>query len=239
MAELSPSSQKPRKLRFPLYLQIIVAMGVGLVVGPLLGRGAAGLGEIGRLVIQLIKAAATPLLFLAIIHAILKTEVRGRAALRLFFFAAVNASIAICIGLLISNVLQPGRTLSALATASPAATATYNKKIDLLATLGSYVPSSLVTPFAENLVLPIILLAVLLGFGLRRVRRQQLSTGGQAFRAVEDAVETLLQVMEVMLGWVINLIPFAVFGVVARAVGSTATGRSEAWPPTWPWGSVV
>lgn len=214
-----PESQAPRKRRFPLHLQIVTAMALGLLAGPLSRERALGLGELGTIVIQLIKAAATPLLFLAIVSAILKTEIRGRSALRLFFWAGLNASIALALGLTISNVFQPGRTLAHVTATNPEATAAYaNKKIDVLATLRSFVPSSLVTPFAENLVLSIILIAVLLGFGLRRARSEQLAAGVQAFRAVEDAVETLLRVMELVLGWFIKLIPFAVFGVVARAV---------------------
>jgi DAACS family dicarboxylate/amino acid:cation (Na+ or H+) symporter len=208
------------KPRFPLYLQVLVAMGVGLVVGPLLGASAAGLGEIGRLVIQLIKAAAAPLLFLAIVNAILRTEIEGRAALRLGFWAMINASIALGIGLLLSNVFKPGRALAGFAGTGGAAAAAYaDRKLDVVATISGFLPSSLVTPFAENLVLPIVVISVLLGFGLRRARREQLAAGGQAFRVVEDAAETLLRVLEVVLGWVTRLIPFAVFGVVAKAVG--------------------
>jgi len=206
--------------RFPLYLQIVVAIVLGLVVGPLLDKDAIGLGEIGKLVIQLIKAAATPLLFFAIVNAILKTEIQGRSALRLLFFATLNAAIALSIGLGISNLLHPGRSLVGFTPASEAAKATYaGKKVDLVSTLTNFIPSNVVTPFADNLVLSIVLLALLFGFGLRRARRDQLAAGSQAFRAIEDGVETMLRVMEVALGWVIRLIPFAVFGVVARAVG--------------------
>jgi DAACS family dicarboxylate/amino acid:cation (Na+ or H+) symporter len=189
-------------------------------VGPVLGKDAIGFGEIGKVVIQLIKAAATPLLFFAIVNAILKTEIRGRSALRLLFFATVNATIALSIGLAISNLLKPGRSLIGFTPASEAAQAAYaGKKVDLVSTLTGFIPSNVVTPFAENLVLSIVLLALLFGFGLRRARRDQVASGSQAFRAIEDGVETMLRVMEVALGWVIRLIPFAVFGVVARAVG--------------------
>jgi DAACS family dicarboxylate/amino acid:cation (Na+ or H+) symporter len=207
-------------LRLPLYVQIIIAMAIGVLIGPWVGKDAVWLGEIGRLVIQLIKAVATPLLFFAIVNAILKTEIQGRAALRLFFWATVNASIALTIGLLISNLLEPGRSFHDLGLVGPGAAAAYaNKKIDLLATLSTFVPSSVVTPFADNLVLSIILIAVLLGFGLRRARGEQLASGARGFQAVEDVVETLLRVTEVALGWIIRLIPFAVLGVVAKAVG--------------------
>lgn len=207
-------------LRFPLYAQILCATLVGLALGPLLGRDAALLGELGRVVVNLIKTAATPLLFFAIVSAILKTEIRGKTALRLLFWACLNASIALGIGLSLSNWLAPGRHLSTVVTPNPDAAAAYaSKKIDLLATLNTFVPSNFVTPFAENQVLTIVLIALLLGFGLRRARGLQLVRGEEAFRSIENGVETLLGVMEIVLGWVIRLIPFAVFGVVAKAVG--------------------
>jgi len=194
---------------------------LGLLVGPALGSKALVLGTLGKLVVQLIKAAATPLLFFAIVQAVLTTEIRGRAALRLLFFATSNACIALGIGLGLSNFFSPGQSLRSFsAGASSAASASYaNKKIDLLATLEGFVPTNLVTPFAENLVLTIVLLALLFGFGLRRARTEQLLLGAQAFRAVEDAITTLFRVLELVLGWVIQLVPFAVFGVVAKAVG--------------------
>ena len=216
----SAASSEPPAARFPLYAQILVGMLLGLVLGPLLGPKALVLGTLGKIVVQLIKAAATPLLFFAILQSVLTTEIRGRAAVRLLFFATLNACIALAIGLLLSNVFTPGRSLAHFSVAPSAASATYaGKKIELLATLEGFVPSNLVTPFAENLVLTIVLLALLFGFGLRRAKSEQLLVGATAYRAVEDAIATLLRVLELVLGWVIRLIPFAVFGVVAKAVG--------------------
>jgi Na+/H+-dicarboxylate symporter len=213
-------SPHPVPPRFPLHVQIVVAIGVGLVVGPLLGKGASGLGEIGTVVISLIKAAATPLLFFSIVNAILKTRVQGRSALRLLFWAFLNASVALTLGLLISNLLQPGTSLVGFAARDPALTSTYaNRKIDLLATVRGVIPTSVVAPFVDNLVLSIVILALLFGFGLRQARKEQEDAGSSAFRALEDGVGTVLRVTEIVLGWVIRLIPFAVFGVVARSVG--------------------
>ena len=206
--------------KVPLYVQILGAMALGLVIGPALGKHAIQLGELGKLVIQLIKAAATPLLFLAIVRSILETEVEGRAALRLLFWATLNASIALSIGLVISNVFHPGASLSEIARPSEAALAAYaDKQIDLQGVLSGIVPSSFVTPFADNIVLSIVLLALLTGFALRRVRGEQADSGEQGARVIEGVVATLLRMMEVVLSWVIKLIPFAVFGVVAKAVG--------------------
>jgi DAACS family dicarboxylate/amino acid:cation (Na+ or H+) symporter len=206
--------------RIPLHIQILIAIGVGLVVGPLLGKGAFRLGEIGVVVIGLIKAAAAPLLFFAVVSSLLKTEIRGRSALHLLFWALLNASIALGIGLLLSNLFTPGRSLLGFARDETGAAITYaNKTIDLFGILRGAIPSSFAAPFVDNLVLPIVVLALLFGFGLRRVRANALASGSESFRVVEDGVTTMLSLTEVVLGWVIRLIPLAVFGVVARSVG--------------------
>lgn len=214
-----PSAKK----RFPLYAQIIVALAAGLILGPVLGKGAAPLGELGRLVVQLIKGVATPLLFFAIISAVLRAEVQGRGAVRMLGAAILNASIALLIGLSISNVVQPGRHLSAVAqSGKPAAAAGFaDKHIDFLGTLASYIPADIVTPFAQNLVLSVILIALLVGFGLRRVRHE---LEPDAAASVDRACHVMLRLFEVILTWITRLIPVAVFGVVCKAVGENGYG---------------
>ncbi|MFO0547104.1 MAG: dicarboxylate/amino acid:cation symporter [Polyangiaceae bacterium] len=212
---------KDRRLRFPLSLQIIAAMVLGLALGPLVGKQATPLAEVAKLVIQLIKAFATPLLFLAIVQAILKTEVSLRAGARMIGFALVNATIALTIGLVLSNLLRPGDHLAAVVSTGdkpPAAIAEYaNKKIDLTKTLISHVPQNVVSPFAENAVIAIVILALFLGFALRRVREEEQGSGGH--RIIEEVVTTLLRVSEVVLSWAIKLVPLAVFAVVTKTVG--------------------
>ncbi len=210
-----------KRPRFPLYAGILAAMVLGLVVGPFLGKDAAPLGELGKLVIQVIKAVATPLLFFSIVNAILKTEINGRDGVRMVGFASINACLALGLGLLLSNLLGPGRHL---ATAIPAPSAEdlakyAEKKVDFIKTFVSYIPTDLVTPFADNVILSVVLIAVVGGLGLRRARGEERLTGETGGRALEDAIGTLLRTMELVLGWVVHLIPIAVFGVVAKTVG--------------------
>jgi Na+/H+-dicarboxylate symporter len=208
--------------RIPLSGQIIIGMAVGVIVGPLLGARAAALGEIGKVVIQLIKAAATPLLFFAIVQAILKTEIRGRLGLRMLGIATLNASVAVAIGILLSNLLQPGNSLQSLASYSVPAGSSglqLNQKIDVMKTLTGFIPANLVQPFAENLIISVVLLALLFGFALRKLRTQPADSAlAPGIRLIEDLVAVMQRVMEMVLGWVIRLVPLAVFGVVAKTV---------------------
>jgi DAACS family dicarboxylate/amino acid:cation (Na+ or H+) symporter len=213
------AAQGEKRPRVPFYLTIVGAMALGLAVGPFLGpEAAAPLGEFGKLVIQLIKAVATPLLFFAVVQAILKTSIAGKAALRMLGIATVNVTVAVALGLLASNLIRPGEHLTLAKPSGDAAGAYAGKKVDLVKTLVSYVPSNFVTPFAENLVISIIILALLVGFGLRRVRNEQELVGSRSYAVVEDAVTTLQHLIEVVLGWVLKLIPFAVMAVAAKTV---------------------
>jgi DAACS family dicarboxylate/amino acid:cation (Na+ or H+) symporter len=233
--ENAPSNKRP----VPTYLLVIAAMILGVIVGPLLGKDAVGFGALGALTIALIKAVATPLLFLAIVRAVVTTEVSGRSLGRMTVIALINVSIAIAIGLTVSNVFKPGAHLSA--TATPAAADYASKQLDFLKTVESFVPTDIVTPFQKNAVLSVVLLALMLGFALRVVRREakrlsaiaptdedcmqgaspqdEAITLAQGARVIEQAIEALFKVTEVILSWVLKLIPLAVFGVVAKTVG--------------------
>ena len=145
--------------RIPLYLQILAGITLGVLTGVLLGKDAGPLGEIGRLVIQLVKLFAVPLLLFAILDAFLKTDIAGRAAGRMIAITSINTAIALLIGLGLSNWLKPGTPHDASGD-RPARRAEPPGKIEFLKTLSGYIPTNFVDPFRENLVITIILLSV-------------------------------------------------------------------------------
>lgn len=217
------SEATPSERSIPTYVQVIAGMLVGMAVGGWLGPGAVVLGTLGSITIALIKAVATPLLFLAIVRAIITTQVSGGSMGRMALIATINVSIAIGIGLTVSNVFQPGKHLAGLVSAVHVPAAGYeDKQLDLIKTVESIVPSDVVSPFAKNAVLSVVLLALLLGFALRRIRRRTDGHGSdlaQGALQLERAIEALYAITEIILAWVLKLIPLAVFGVVAKTVG--------------------
>ena len=130
--------------------------------------------------------------------------------------AAGSASIALTLGLVISNVFHPGRLLDLHGLTKPGAGAALtSRKIDVIQTLGGYIPVNLLQPFIDNLVLSVVLLALLFGFAVRALRRRDAARAA----VVADLVTSLHGVSEIVLGWVVRLVPLAVFGVVAKTVG--------------------
>lgn len=212
------AQRKPERTRFPLAVQIVIGMVLALMLGPFLGRFERELNEAAKMVIQVIKGVATPLLFLAIVAAIARAELTSAAGFRLLGFAVTNTCIALCIGLGLSNVFQPGKVLErALQTGTDAPVSEYaGQKIDFVKTLTGYVPTDVVSPFANNIVIGVVLLALMFGLGIRATRRQGLHLS--ALETIVESVEALGKVTEWVLYAVIRLVPLAVFCSLARTI---------------------
>ena len=220
MPDESPSP--PARRRIPFFARILGAMIFGGLTGWCLGKSATPLGQLGTVIIGLIKALAGPLLFLAVVDAFLRTRIKLRDGATMVAIALTNALIAVAIGLTISNTLRPGDHLAApiqeLRAGAPPVRIEA-RDIDFWKELTGYVPTSVVKPFLENSIISIIILAVLTGAALRRVKTDQEESGEAGFRTMEAFVATSYRTVEVMLGGIITLVPLAVFGVVAMTIG--------------------
>lgn len=222
MSEESPPTSRRR--RVPFVAWVVLAMLAGAAVGLTFGKRVDRFGEIGSVIIDLIKGLAGPLLFFAIVDAFLRTQVKARSAALMVAISATNALIALVIGLTLSNTIRPGdRQSDRLSTVAAAAGEVPGLKnaraIDFLQEVEGYLPRNVIRPFLDNSVITIVILAVLVGAALRRVKAEQMHMGETGYRAVEDFVTTAFRGIEVILGWVISFIPLAVFGVVARTIG--------------------
>jgi DAACS family dicarboxylate/amino acid:cation (Na+ or H+) symporter len=217
--------------RVPLYARILIGVALGALLGIAFGERPIvfhvtnrHLGELGLLVIRLLKALAVPLIFFAIVDAFVRTHISARAGLRMIAICLMNVAVAMAIGLTIMNLWRPGQAWrgqfaellghakAADAAAAPGAT------LDPLKNVDGYVPVSLVDPFSKNSVVSVVLLSLFAGAALRRTRRHR-DEDDSGIVAVERFVAGAYEVLVVMLGWIVLSIPFAVFGVVAQVVG--------------------
>jgi Na+/H+-dicarboxylate symporter len=224
-----PNDERPARRRLPLAVKILVAMALGIVAGLILGEQAEPLKKLGSIIIEMIKGLAGPLLFFAVLDAFLRTEVRLKSGGVMVAVALLNAAIALGIGLGLSNALKPGTRLHIADDTTAAAAGVdlarsgkgidASRKIDFVDELVGLIPTSLVRPIVENAVISIVIVAVLLGAALRTVKAEQVARGEDSYLSVERGVETTFRAIEVILSWAIQLVPLAVFGVVAHTVG--------------------
>ena len=224
-------SASARRWRVPLYARVLLGVAAGIAVGVVFRSGtifpglrADDLGQLGLLVIRLLKALAVPLILFAILDAFMRVEISARSGARLVVICLVNVSVAFAIGLTLLNFLRPGDQwrgrLNEIAGIVEHEGGPLNKPeapkatLDPLKNVAGFVPESLVDPFLKNNVITVVLLGLLGGAALRRVKNQSAS-----FESIERLVEAIYQMLVQMLHWVVQAVPFAVFGVVAQVVG--------------------
>ena len=178
-------------------------------------------------------ALATPLVFLAILSAIVTNDVRGRQGGRMMLYYLINTIVAITIGLVASNLVHPGvgarlEGASKAVPAPPAVKAPPKSVTDLVFEL---VPSSIADSFARNHLAQLVVVALALGIGLAKIRDDQRARGVTSHQVLIDLITLGFELMMKVLLWVIALIPLAVFGVVAAKImrSGLEVFRSLAW----------
>jgi Na+/H+-dicarboxylate symporter len=221
-AESAPSRHWLQRL--PLYLQIVIAIILAVGAGILLGAGNPSpelTDEITKfaipcnLVLKALRTLATPLILLAVLHAFLTTEIPGRAGRRLALILLTNTTVAIGIGLLVANVLQPGKWGKLPLSGDVVMP---NQKLDPWDLLQNSIPASVVEPLVSNDVIQLIVIALSFGIMLRAVKTTQIEQGKHDYVSIEQGVSVLLEVITRLLHWVIAFVPFAVFGLVTKVI---------------------
>ena len=224
--------------RLPLYTQVVIAVICGTVVGAVFGQEPylgglrnEQLGRLGMFVILLLKTLAIPLIFFAVLDAFISTVLPLRQGTRLILICLINVSVAMAIGLTIMNTWQPGLSwrghVDELLDLAPGSTVPApslgGANGHPLEEIASYIPRTMLQPFTSNNVIGVVLLALILGAILRRLHGPD-DEHRTSMEPLVQAVERIYHWLVRILWWVIHLVPFAVFGVLASIVGRVGLG---------------
>jgi Na+/H+-dicarboxylate symporter len=194
----------------PLYLRILGGVILGVLVGLILQERAHPLEVPSRLVLRLLGALASPLILLAVIQALMHAQLPKGSALRLVFLLALNTLVAIAIGLAVANIVRPGKWTKVEVAPAQEKQASAKNPLDLFL---DNIPRSVLGPLGdEGKVISVIILAVAFGIALRRMKDHKIAT-------VADVVDVGFRSLITILHWIIEVIPLAVFGIVAGIIG--------------------
>ena len=212
----TPSPRRDRS--HLLYLAVIVAVILGVVVGILWPDVGVALRPIGTAFVNLIKMLISPVIFCTIVLGIgsirQAAKVGKVGGLALGYFL-VMSTIALTIGLVVGNLLQPGAGLG-LTDAAREAGRTAAESGEAESTtdfLLGIIPTTLFSALTEGVVLQTLFVALLVGFAV-----QMLGHSGEAIlRGVKHTERLVFRIMS-MIMW---LAPIGAFGAIAAVVGAT------------------
>lgn len=130
------------------------------------------------------------------------------------------STVALIIGLIVVNVLQPGAGMnvdaSTIDTKSIAAYTAPGKMGTTTDFLMNIIPTTVVDAFAKGEILQVLLIAVMFGFALHRF-------GGRG-TLVFDFIEKTSHVLFTIVGYIMKVAPIGAFGAMSFTIGKYGVG---------------
>lgn len=206
-----------------LYFRVICGIIIGTVVGMLVPETAQALKPLGDAFIKLIKMLIAPIIFCTVVVGIAKMghmKDVGRVGIKALIYFEVMSTLALMIGLVVVNVLQPGAGINAdPATLDTKAIANYATAAKTQTTeefLLNIIPSTVVDAFAKGEILQVLLFAILFGVALNWVGRR----GEWMLRFLDEAGHVFFRIIEMIM----QLAPIGAGAAIAFTVGKYGLG---------------
>ena len=212
-----------RPLYKSLYLQVIVAILIGILLGHFYPATGEAMKPLGDAFIKLIKMIIAPIIFCTVVVGIAGMEdmkkVGKTGGYALLYFEVVS-TIALLVGLVIVNTVQPGAGMNVdPASLDTKGIAAYTKPGQIGTTtefLMNIIPNTVVDAFAKGEILQVLLFAVLFGFCLHKF-------GGRG-TLVFDFIEKISHVFFSIVGVIMKVAPLGAFGAMAFTIGKYGLG---------------
>ncbi len=206
-----------------LYVQVLIAIAVGVALGHLYPETGAAMKPLGDGFIKLIKMVIAPIIFCTVVVGIAGMEdmkkVGKTGGYAILYFEVVS-SIALVVGLVIVNVVQPGAGMNVdPATLDTKAIAQYAAPGQMQSTtafLLNIIPTSVVDAFAKGDMLQVLFFSVLFGYALHAF--------GERGKPVFMLIERLSHVLFGIVGVVMKVAPIGAFGAMAFTIGKHGVG---------------
>ncbi len=206
------------------YAQVLAAIVVGVFVGHFFPSAGVAVKPFGDGFIKLIKMVIAPIIFCTVVTGIAgmvgMKRVGKTGALALLYFEIIS-SVALIVGLVVVNVVEPGRGMNVdPSSLDTAAVEVYTRGGNGLGTTTEFllnvIPSTVGDAFAKGDILQVLLFAVLFGFGLQRL--------GPRGKPVFELVERLSEVLFIIVGFIMRLAPIGAFAAMAFTIGQYGVG---------------
>ena len=202
-----------------LYVQVLVGIALGIAVGAIWPDIGVALKPLGDAFIKLIKMAVAPVIFCTIVSGIARmSDIKafGRLGGKTLIYFEVVSTLALVIGLIVGNLVQPGRGFNIdPATLDPSIAAGYVEKAHHGQSLSEFalglIPDTFFGAFAEGALLQVLVIAIITGFACSRLG----AFGDKVAGVLEDISKVFFSIIQV----VVKLAPIGAFGAMGFTIG--------------------
>ncbi|MFG1288570.1 dicarboxylate/amino acid:cation symporter [Xanthobacter versatilis] len=213
----------PRKFYHHLYFQVIIAIIAGILLGHFYPDVGASLKPLGDAFIKLVKMVIAPVIFLTVVTGIagMRDLAKvGRVAGKAMIYFITFSTLALLIGLVVANVVQPGSGLNIdPKSLDPKAVAGYAAQAHdstIIGFLMNIIPTTPISALASGDILQVLFFAVLFGIALGGV--------GEAGEPVMKILNSASAAMFRLVAILMKAAPLGAFGAMAFTIGKYGIG---------------
>ena len=206
-----------------LYVQVLVAVFAGILVGYFFPESGKSLKPLGDGFIKLIKMLIAPIIFCTVVHGIASMsdlKKLGRIGGKTILYFEVVSTLALLMSLAVVNILKPGAGFNIdPATLDPKISQAYAQKAHALSAVDfilNIIPSTLFDAFVSGDLLQVLFVAILVAFAISFMGER----GQPLLHGIEYASQVFFGVMQI----VVKVAPIGAFGAMAFTIGSYGLG---------------
>ena len=218
---VTAASRKP--LYSHLYAQVLTAIILGILLGYFYPQLGEQMKPFGDAFIKMIKMLIAPIIFCTVVHGIAGMEDLkrvGRVGIKALIYFEVVTTLALIVGLVIVNVLQPGAGMNVDAKAiDTKSIQIYTTKAGQQGTVEFFlniIPATVVGAFAEGEILQVLFFAVLFAFALSLL-------GGRG-KPLLNLIDIVSHALFGVVGIIMRVAPLGAFGAMAFTIGKYGVG---------------
>ncbi|MEH3122938.1 MAG: dicarboxylate/amino acid:cation symporter [Sphingomonas phyllosphaerae] len=220
---IPPHAEGPRRLHHHLYVQVLIAIVAGAILGHFYPQLGEALKPLGDGFIKLVKMVIAPVIFLTLVSGIAglrELSAVGRVAGKAFGYFLFFSTLALIVGLIVANVAQPGAGMNINpATLDAGKIADYAEKAHDTTLTGfilNIIPDTLISALTQGNILQVLLVAILFGVAISLV--------GAPAAPILDLIERLNIVVFRVVAILMRVAPLGAFGAIAFTVGKYGVG---------------
>jgi aerobic C4-dicarboxylate transport protein len=214
---------RPRRWYGNLYFQVLIAITLGVALGYWAPQTGAALKPLGDAFIKLVKMVITPVIFLTIVTGVAGMRdlaAVGRVAAKAFAYFLAFSTVALVVGMIVANVIQPGAALhidpASLDASKVADYAAKAHESTVTGFLTGIIPETLGSALVEGNILQVVFVAILFGIAL--------TMAGERGETVLSLCEDLADVVFRLVALVMKVAPVGAFAAMAFTIGKYGIG---------------
>lgn len=208
---------KAKKLHQQLYFQVIIAITLGIFLGKFYPELGEKMKPLGDGFIKLVKMIIAPVIFITLTLGIAHmTDLKkvGRIAIKAMIYFFTFSTLALIIGLVVGNILQPGAGLNIDPATLSGDVSQYQEKAHdttLTGFIMNIIPETLFSPLIGENILQVLLVAILMGVALVLTKEKS----GKITEFLQILSAPIFKIVHMLM----KLAPIGAFGAMAFTIG--------------------